>query len=547
VPGDAETPTRKAGPTPETGILPGGPVPGRPWGKYLIEKRLGSGGQAEVFQAFDQVGTAGHVALKVPRMPIPPQDVQNWVETEAGPLMRLEHPSIVRVVDAGVVGLVPYVAMQLVEGLPLNEYVQANPPSLRQVHAWVLQLAEALDVAHRNGIVHRDLKPLNVIITPEGRPLLIDFGLASFVTAYKQEPRRDQSGTYPFMAPEQARGDPDADNRVDVFALGGLLKYLLLREGPYHGAESALAAARAGQVHLIQDLRGSPLRRALCRIANRALSPDSRARYPTMKEMAEALRRTQSGRKVLLMSAVALGLLVAAGLVLGAVELLSGRHPPDGTVLSVAFQRKDETGASHPLTVEDLPLWAGDRIQIHVRLERPLVAYVLAIPATGGPTLLYPSEGMPLDPVPEVRIPSEPGKWLEPEAPGGTLTILLLARQGPLPQPVVPTERLLSMARAPLIAGAELLVLDSGPLKIETSRSWQAAEGRRELTDVGFLGPLAERGLRGWDVVRAVAFPLYSREAAQGERSPRMPFRRPPSEQPGSGREQPESPQGERK
>lgn len=100
------------------------PVPGQTWGRYLIEKQLGSGGQALVFQAFDRFGVAGHVVLKVPRRPVPPAADQAWSSSETEPLAKLDHSNIVRVLDAGCVDGVPYVATELVEGLPLDEHVK---------------------------------------------------------------------------------------------------------------------------------------------------------------------------------------------------------------------------------------------------------------------------------------------------------------------------------------------------------------------------------------------------------------------------------------
>ncbi|MHC4591408.1 MAG: serine/threonine protein kinase, partial [Planctomycetota bacterium] len=157
-------------------------APGQTWGKFLIEKKLGGGGQAQVFQAFDQLGTAGHVALKVPTSHIPPSHIQAWIETESGALVKLEHPNIVHVLDAGLIGGLPYVATPLVEGLTMHEHVQANPPSPRQIVSWMMQLPDALHSAHSRGIVHRDVKPRNVMITVEGKPMLIDFGVASLIS-----------------------------------------------------------------------------------------------------------------------------------------------------------------------------------------------------------------------------------------------------------------------------------------------------------------------------------------------------------------------------
>lgn len=226
-----------AAPDAETAVTAGPEVPtpeaGQTWGKFLIEKSLGRGGQAVVCQAYDRLGPAGHVAFKIPCCHVPASRVEEWIRDEAEPLGRLDHPSIVRVVDVGAVDGVPYVATELIDGLPLNDHVQRAPPSDRQVLDWAIQLAEALDCAHACGVVHRDLKPANVMIARDGRPLIIDFGISSLVSAYQPARPPDASGTPAFMAPEQARPDGQADHRADVFALGGVLKFLLTGAGPY--------------------------------------------------------------------------------------------------------------------------------------------------------------------------------------------------------------------------------------------------------------------------------------------------------------------------
>ena len=127
-------PTKVLGPGGDGGSGAETPEVGRPWGKFLIEKRLGSGGQANVFQAFDQLGTAGHVALKVPTQPLEARQIQKWLETETGPIAKLDHPNIVSVRDAGAVGNYAYIATTLIAGLPLHEEVRTNPPTAPASH-----------------------------------------------------------------------------------------------------------------------------------------------------------------------------------------------------------------------------------------------------------------------------------------------------------------------------------------------------------------------------------------------------------------------------
>ena len=190
----------------DPGASPAWAQPGRTWGKYLIEKQFGRGGQAVVFQAYDRFGAAGHVALKIARNPVPSDRAQAWMETEASSLVKLEHPNIARVVDAGCVGGQPYVATRLVEGLPLAAHAKSHPPAPKQIQRWMTQLADAVFAAHEKGVIHRDLKPSNVVIAPDGVPVIIDFGVSSVISPYRPQQPNASIGTGPGAAPTNGAG-----------------------------------------------------------------------------------------------------------------------------------------------------------------------------------------------------------------------------------------------------------------------------------------------------------------------------------------------------
>jgi len=229
------------------------PVPGQlSAGKYLIEAELSRSGQGIVFKAYSKV-LDRHTALKVPLAQGPAGDEASWHE-EARRLCDLAHPNIVRVLDAGSAEGTPYVATELIEGLPLGDYVRQKPLRARQILHWMIQLVDALAAIHAKGITHRDLKPGNVIVRSDGRPVLIDFGISTRVTAYGPEPQAGSAGTVAWMAPEQARPDAAVDHRADIFAMGGILKFLMSGTSPYgHMAsrEEYLRAARTAQVERV--------------------------------------------------------------------------------------------------------------------------------------------------------------------------------------------------------------------------------------------------------------------------------------------------------
>lgn len=460
---------------------PGYPAVGKPWGKYLIEKRLGSGGQGEVFQAFDQLGPAGHVALKIPRHNIPRDQVQQWVASEIEPLVKLDHPNIVGVVDAGCVAGVPYIATKLAEGLPLDTYVKVNPPGLRRTLDWMIRLASALDHAHRRGVIHRDIKPKNIIISPDGEPVLLDLGLARLLTAYRQDSDPGIGGTVPFMAPEQARGEPDADHRVDVFGLGGVLLFLLEGRGPY-GEVSSLKAVQRARVTPARCASGPALRRALCRIANRALASDPGLRFSSAREMHGALSRLRESRS-------------------------KAERPTIEASLEVHFQRARQVGSYQILTADHVPLLAGDRIQVHAKLTESLFLYLVVVSATGEVRVLYPLRAEGQQTATEIRAPSGPNEWFEIEPPPGTETIVLLGRGHPCPDIEGVVGELLASGGPPALGSAGLLVADDHGPRLIPRHVQRPLAAKTVEAEKGFLAALAELVPKEWAIVRVVAFP----------------------------------------
>ena len=146
-------------------------------GRFQLRKRLGDGGFGEVFRAYDP-RLDRDVAVKVLKQPNPGERVMERFFREARAVARLDHPNIVAVHDSGFDGGRCWVAYQLVGGRPLWWYRDHHPMDATTVARIIRALADALDHSHHMGVVHRDLKPANVLIDDQGRPRLIDFGLA---------------------------------------------------------------------------------------------------------------------------------------------------------------------------------------------------------------------------------------------------------------------------------------------------------------------------------------------------------------------------------
>lgn len=211
------------------------PLPGDRVGPYVLGESLGVGGMAVVYRA---VGADGPVALKILHQGrITPDEVKRF-RREYLTLDRLDHPNVVKVVDAGEHAGYPWLALELVEGHDLGAIIekwQADPPPDRwdRVEHILIELCNALAYVHENGIIHRDLKPGNVLIGRDGAVRLTDFGVVKdpdvFTTNLTMAGRL--VGTVAFMAPEQITGDA-VDARADLYSLGALLYTMLTLRRP---------------------------------------------------------------------------------------------------------------------------------------------------------------------------------------------------------------------------------------------------------------------------------------------------------------------------
>ena len=212
----ASSATRPADRTQETLDLGIGPAD-RTYrvGTYTIVGQLGEGGMGVVLDA-EQSHPQRRVALKLIRPDrVTPQARQRF-HHEVHLLGQLLHPGIPQIYEAGEADDQLYLAMERVEGQPLDVWAQGQ--DLRTRVEVLAKAADAVHHAHLRGIVHRDLKPANILVTDEGQPKVLDFGIAATLRDPGAAPSTRVSGTPAFMAPEQLAGG--GDQRVDVYALG---------------------------------------------------------------------------------------------------------------------------------------------------------------------------------------------------------------------------------------------------------------------------------------------------------------------------------------
>ena len=269
-------------------------------GSYEIRAALGAGGMGEVYRATD-TKLGRDVALKV----LPAEMAQDAerlgrFRREAKVLAQLDHPNIVTIYSVEEAESVPFLTMQLVEGLPLDRLISQSGLPVEQIVQIAEGLAEALAAAHEKGIVHRDLKPANVMVTNEGRVKVLDFGLAKDIRgsnlgdATMTSDSRTQvgvvMGTPAYMSPEQTSGRP-LDHRTDIFSLGVLLFEMSTGKRPFEGGSSAelVSAILRDTPPSVTDSRPD-LPSDLARIIRRCLEKDPRHRVQTARDVSNEFR-----------------------------------------------------------------------------------------------------------------------------------------------------------------------------------------------------------------------------------------------------------------
>ncbi len=216
---------------------------------YEILGKLGEAGQGQIWRAL-QVSTSREVALKVPRAGlISSEKALARFEREVELAAALKHPNIAQIHDSGIHQGIYYYAMDLIEGMQLDEYVKENDLSQRQILELMQTICQAVQHAHQNGVIHRDLKPSNIVVTAEGVPYIVDFGLAKNLleddVALTVSIDGEAAGTPAYMSPEQAAGHIDKlDTRTDVYSLGVILFTLLTGESPHDLSGSRLEVMR---------------------------------------------------------------------------------------------------------------------------------------------------------------------------------------------------------------------------------------------------------------------------------------------------------------
>ncbi|MGB6641375.1 MAG: serine/threonine-protein kinase, partial [Thermoanaerobaculia bacterium] len=275
---------------------------GRTLAHYRITAALGAGGMGEVWRATD-TKLGREVALKVlpAEMAANPERLDRF-RREATMLAALDHPGIVTVHSVEESDGLHFLTMQLVDGESLDRLIPEGGLGVDRLLEIGTAVAEALAAAHDKGIVHRDLKPANVMVTSDGRVKVLDFGLAKIAASQPEEPLNSEMatdlhtregvvmGTMPYMSPEQIAGRA-VDQQTDVFSLGVVLYEMATGQRPFEGQSSAeLASAILRDTPPVLATLRAGLPEGLMEIVTRCLEKEPAARFPSMRDVHDALQ-----------------------------------------------------------------------------------------------------------------------------------------------------------------------------------------------------------------------------------------------------------------
>lgn len=277
-------------------------------GPYEIVEEISRGAQGVVYRA-RQTGTRRDIALKrlvAGRFATPAARARFTRETEAA--AALSHPNIVTVYGTELVGDQPVLAMEWIDGPPIDQWARSlgagDVDAVRSLLETFLRVCDAVQHAHQRGVIHRDLKPSNILVDSQGRPHVVDFGLAKVLSvddsaAANLTLTQDFVGTPAYAAPEQARSDHAAvDVRTDVYALGAILYEMLTGRTAHTGTLHALLDAIQKEEPAPPSTLKPGLGRELDAIALKALAKDPGRRYQSVDALADDVRRYLDGDAV---------------------------------------------------------------------------------------------------------------------------------------------------------------------------------------------------------------------------------------------------------
>ena len=253
--------------------------------RYQIQAHLAQGGMSDIYRAFDLVNRRD-VAIKIPDQSIIGDPAQyERFQRELEVINTLNHPAILKGLGSGKYNRIPYLVTEFVDGRSLRTIIDEDAPiPSEQAIPLIRKIAEGMAYCHENNVIHRDLKPENILVTKEGRPVIMDFGLALTKGSHRVTYSNLSAtmGTPDYMAPEQIEGQR-GDQRTDVYALGTILYEMLSGKTPFTGDTTMAVMAQHLQKDAPRlDQLNSAVSPELAAIVSYCLVRDPNNRYPDM-------------------------------------------------------------------------------------------------------------------------------------------------------------------------------------------------------------------------------------------------------------------------
>lgn len=266
--------------------------------RYEIEELIGSGGMAVVYRALDH-RLNRQVAVKIMRAELAENEkFRARFLTESHAIAKLSHPNIVGVYDVSHMDNVEFIVMELAEGETLKQFMRDNGPlDAKKTVVFALQIARALEHAHKKGIVHRDIKPQNILVVDNNTVKVADFGIADLQSEVPNV-ENEAIGSVHYISPEQARGLP-VDARSDIYSLGIVMYEMLSGRLPFDGDDDrtiALKHLSSVPTPLRELVRSVPAE--LEKIVMKAMEPSLEERYQSAEQLSadlESLRKIMAG------------------------------------------------------------------------------------------------------------------------------------------------------------------------------------------------------------------------------------------------------------
>ena len=308
--------------------------------RYVVRERLNSGGQGDVYLAWDPE-LRREVAIKLGFAGVDENSLrESRIHHEVVLLALVDHANLARVYDSGVHDGHPFLVMEYVAGLNLQQIVAIRQLTRSEIRDIIGQICGAIEAAHQKGILHLDLKPENVMLTEDGRCKLVDFGVGWLLPRQPRTASDLVAGTVEFMSPEQFSGRTQYwSASTDIFGLGALLYFLLTGNAPGN-VTSDSAEFEAGIETAREDLRRQQVDKDLKRICIKALAPRQSERYPDVARVRSILNQRARRRGVLCIAAGCLSILLGFGMSYSATDANTTLYKLPGISQSAAPQQQ---------------------------------------------------------------------------------------------------------------------------------------------------------------------------------------------------------------